>query len=1610
MRKVSCLILVVCLCVVGCNTNLGGVGGGKVNAPAGDPIRPTGDGPDSGQPLLGPVTVFLSSTRSTLIRGDDRENRATLTARSSTPAAFAWDVDAPAGLLSVGTAQEIFTVNTNGERIVTGSRLELTATGDPGPTGRRVTITATATDAAGISDNQSLSITVVRPEGSLAATISAAKTRVPPGKSVELTANISAGNPFTDDSPTNRASCERPGAVVPPDENPPYCINWTFNSIALGAEGLGELTADNLTEGDAVTASLVTYRAPVAFGPVIFTAEVWDAAGNRVTETITVTVAPDAQLSVISSSESTTVAPGKAVTLTANGEGGESPYDITFRTSENMGAQLVLGPCPDDISTLTGSAQVTCTGEETCEVCYIAPPDEAGSESVTVEIEDQLGDTTSTTIPLIVASPENLSVTMASAQGPSVKPGSTSQMTATIIGGTPPYTVCFGSDEGTLGGGDTGCGPIKGQGGAKDLTNCTCNAGDPATDGLDLVEVARTYTAPPQQKIDSIVVRVLDAVGAKATDSFSLEIVSSGSGGSGGTGTISLAPEIINTNGTTSTPCLGQNVTINANPTGGSGGNQFIWEVVGGTLLASEEEALVEMGGSAEYTAPQSTALTRTIRVTVTEQGGSTDSKDVNITVSPDPDAMIFADPVCPNSTGNTAAVLYAGLGATYDWTVDGTPVSTNGVNTITFDAGAIGPVALEVTVTNAHGCWSSGTKDVTVNANPDATITTDAAVCAGATGNSASVPNAGTGAVYEWTIVGGTIENGQGARLITYAAGTGATVELTVEITSGFGCEATGNTLVTVNPAPDATITADASVCANSMGNTAEVPDAGLGASYFWSVNGGAIIGSNTLPTVTYAAGPGPSLLLDVTVTSANGCEVNAVDVVVTVEPNPTPIISASPAEAVCDGATVTLDAGVYPSYLWSTGETTQTIDVTTGGTYSVTVTSANGCQGVDNILITVSSALQPTIVAIPGETVCDGTSVTLDAGGGYQSYLWSTGAITRQISVTTSGTYSVTVTDINGCEGTDDIDITVNPNPTPSILATPGATVCEGTTVTLDAGAGHSSYSWSTGATTQTINVTTSAIYSVTVMNAGGCTGSDSITITVNPNPTPTIVASPGVTVCDGTIVTLDAGAGHSSYLWSTGETTRTIEVTTTGTYDVTVTDAGGCTGNDSIDISVNPNLMPTITATPGADVCDGTTVTLDAGPFSTYLWAPGGQTTRTIAVTTGGTYSVTVTDATGCDGNDSIDITVNANPVPAIIAAPGTEVCDGTTVTLDAGAGFTSYLWAPGGQTTQTIDVTASGHYRVTVANAGGCEGSDDVDVTVNANPVPGILAIPGTTVCEGTTVTLNAGAGFSSYLWAPGGQTTRTIGVTSTGTYSVTVTNAQSCTGNDSIDITVNANPTPGILATPGADVCEGTTVTLDAGAGYSSYSWSTGATTQTINVTTSAIYSVTVENANGCTGSDSMNVTVNPNPTPTITASPGVTVCDGTTVTLDAGAYADYLWSTGETTQTIDVITTGTYSVTVTNAGGCTGNDSIDISVNPNLMPTIIATPGAEVCDGTTVTLDAGPFSTYLWAPGGQTTRTISVTTAGTYSVTVTDATGCDGSDSIDITVNANPVP
>ncbi|MFZ2492900.1 MAG: hypothetical protein WA208_15565, partial [Thermoanaerobaculia bacterium] len=380
-------------------------------------------------------------------------------------------------------------------------------------------------------------------------------------------------------------------------------------------------------------------------------------------------------------------------------------------------------------------------------------------------------------------------------------------------------------------------------------------------------------------------------------------------------------------------------------------------------------------------------------------------------------------------------------------------------------------------------------------------------------------------------------------------------------------------------------------------------------------------------------------------------------------------------------------------------------------------------GCSAETTQTVTINAMPTATITPSGPTTFCAGSNVTLSAAGsggtGSYTYQWLnggspiTGATAATLLVSASGSYSVIASDTN-CQGlpSSPVTVTVNANPVVTITPSGPTTFCQGGNVTLTATAG-STYQWMkdgapiTGSA-QTLLVSSPGAYSVTVTNGSNCTGTSSpVNVSVSPNPTP-IITGP-TSVCPGGNVTLTAGSGFASYLWSNGATTQSITVAPTATtaYTVTVT-AGGCSGTSGTH-TVTIASAPSVAITGPAFVCPDAPFTLDAGAgFDTYLWS-NSATTRTITVSQSQatTYTVQVT-AGGCTASASKVVALSPSP-DATISTPSSvdsqSSRNGASVAAQSGA---SYAWSitngtiDGGQGTDSIlfSVGTSGEVVLTV----------------------------------------------------------------------------------------------------------------------------------------------------------------------------------------------------------------------------------------------------------------------------------------------------------------------
>ena len=859
------------------------------------------------------------------------------------------------------------------------------------------------------------------------------------------------------------------------------------------------------------------------------------------------------------------------------------------------------------------------------------------------------------------------------------------------------------------------------------------------------------------------------------------------------------------------------------------------------------------------------------------------------------------------------------------------------------------------LTVTDANGCTGSTSFFVAENALPEATITGDLSFCAG---SATSLAGPAGMSDYNWS------GNNAGPVIGVTAPGT-----YSLTVTDNNGCENSTSVEVSQYPQPQPQIEGDLSFCADtfSMLSLNEAYD-----QILWSD------GSTGPLFVAQVSGT-----VSATVTDNNGCEST---VSATVEVQPLPDFVFTGPQVFCEDASVTLGTnGNFSAYEWSTGGTASTEVVDTPGTVSLTVTDANGCSSTNSITLE-ENALPDA--EIDGELVyCEGAGTTLTGPTGMANYEWTGNASGQTLGVTAPGTYSLTVTDNNGCQNSGTVIVLENPQPEPEI--TGDLAFCADTSGVLSLTELYEGYEWSDGSSGPELAVAAPGIISVTVTDSNGCENSVAEAVEVQPLPTFGITGNRAF--CEEAAVTLGADSTFASYEWSTGATTNSITVAEPGEISLTVTDTNGCSSTNTIMLVEND--LPVAEISGDFNFCAGETTMLSApAGLAAYEWG-NGDTTAVISVAEAGNYGLTVTDAFGCSASTVVAVAEDALPVPEIQGT--TAFCPDSTVTLSLNQPYQAYEWSTGA-VGSSIEVDIAALITVSVTNEAGCVGSDTLETQVF--PALQVEILGNTAYCAGDSLALSADANFPVYQWNTGAEG-ETISISSPGDYSLTVTDANGCPAAASTTIVENDLPEPEIT---GQDFfCAGDSTALEATNGFESYLWSDGTMAADFVVTTQGTSMVTVTDANGCVGTASFFVDEIALPTPQINGVPAF--CPGTSTTLSASAiYNTYQWSTGDTSGTTIISAPGDVALTVTNAQGCAGTTSVEAVEYTAQVPQIDGQP--NFCPGTSTALTAETgFESYLWSNNASTPE-VEITSPGTIEVVVTDSNGCVTSNSIEVGV------
>ncbi len=988
--------------------------------------------------------------------------------------------------------------------------------------------------------------------------------------------------------------------------------------------------------------------------------------------------------------------------------------------------------------------------------------------------------------------------------------------------------------------------------------------------------------------------------------------------------------------------------------------------------------------------------------------------------------------PTCGNSNGSIDVNTISGGFSPYDIACTG---QTTAYNTSSHTFSSLGDGSYTITVTDDHGCSNTATVNLASAVNPDATFTYNGNQCFNAQSyNFTHTGTPATGETYNWSFSGGvpassTVENPTG---VTFTTSGAHNVSLT--ITAG-GCIDTYNQNITVYPEPVPNVVTTDENCGNCDGTA--TADLGF-SSYTWSSSGNTSNAETGLCAGSYS----------VQVQNANGCVATENFTIGSNGTTPTANVVTTP--PLCPGdcnatATVNASGPATFTYAYSSGSTpnNQTTAGLCAGSFDVTVSDGTNpaCFVVENFNIVDPPAMVLTMNGIDANCGLSNGSASVSVSGGTSpyNYNWSNGGNTSAISGIPAGSYTVTVTDANGCVQVN--TVIINDTGAPFTVTTSvdqdvqcdGA--CDGEATATAVGAGPFTYQWSSGTNPTNFAVVGLCAGTHTVsVTEGACTLTETVVISEPAAITASVTSNDAhCGQSDGDITVNPSGGTISvdySYEWdcTPAQFTQTASNLPAGTYHVTVTDDNSCTAQfigsimDVGGVAINETHASTLCSY--SNDGSATINVLSGDPDFTYAWSHGinqttSATSHTLSNLSPQPYTVTVTDVWGCSAVTNFNI--NSAPTLNVSITSSADVscngvCDGeATASGVGGTGLISYDWGVGNGTSPNAAANTGlcqGNYTVTVTDANTCTATAPVTIS---EPSPITLLLSSTNShCnqnDGTaSVVPSGGTSPYTYLWSGGTQPTNAnnTGLSAVGSpYTVQVTDDNGCmaVGN----VTINNEPGATVSISNSTDITcfgynDGTaTVSIGGGAPPFTIEWGTTPVQSTATAVNlgPGTHTVTVTDMFGCTYQ--ANATINEPSAFTVNAAAPVIdcfgTCTGTALATPTGGTSPYtyLWSDFQNSQMAINLCAGTYDITVTDDNGCTATDNLVLDENDPIVLSADITPSdcGQSNGAIDLTISGGSSGAMIidWDYGPHTEDLVNIP-AGTYTVTVTDNKGC----------------
>jgi large repetitive protein len=1091
-------------------------------------------------------------------------------------------------------------------------------------------------------------------------------------------------------------------------------------------------------------------------------------------------------------------------------------------------------------------------------------------------------------------------------------------------------------------------------------------------------------------------------------------------------------PSVISTSvsAQTNVSCFGgSNGQATISASGGTSGYTYSWAPSGGTAATASGLA----AGSYTCTVTDANTCTKTQAVTITAPTA--------LVVTPASQANVN----CNGGSNGAASVSVSGgtTSYSYNWT-PGNPPGDGTASVTGLTAGS-----WTCTVTDANACSATRTFSITQPSVISTSVSAQTNVsCFGGSNGQATISASGgtSGYTYSWAPSGGTAATASGLAAGSY----------TCTVTDANTCTKTQAVTITAPTALVVTPASQANVSCNGGSNgAASVSVSGGTTSYSYNWTPGNPPGDGTASVTGLTAGSWTC-----TVTDANAC--NATRTFSITQPSVISTSVSAQTNVSCFGgsngqATISASGGTSGyTYSWApSGGTAATASGLAAGSYTCTVTDANTCTKAQAVTITAPTALVVT-PASQANVSCNGgsngaASVSVSGGTTSYSYNWTPGNPpgdgTASVTGLTAGSWTCTVTDANSCSTTQTFSITA---PT-ALVVTPVAQTnvsCFGgsngaASVSVSGGTTAYSFNWTpgnpTGDGSASVTGLTAGTWTCTVTDANACSATQTFSIT-SPTAISVVTATHVNISCNGgsngsaSINTPTGGTPGYTYDWTpgapTGDGTTAVSGLTAGSYTCTVTDANTCTATQTFNITEPSTISSSISAQTNVTCSGGSngsaTVSASGGtPGYTYLWMPGGATTATATGLAAGSYTCTITDANTCTKTQTVTIT---QPSGISASISGTNVtCNGyangtASVSASGGTGTLTYTWAPSGGSASSASALAPGSYTCTVTDASSCSLQKTIALTQ-----PAVLTITtissNSAVCSGDLLSLSSalsgGSATYTYSWSgPNGFTSTLqnpsisgVSTAAGGSYTLTASDANSCTstGTNTISVTVNSLPTPTFSVAPNPTLAGLNAAFVSPTPAITLFSWNFGDASAATGSSTAHVYgsggtftpTLSVTDVNGCNGSVTTTVTVNTS-VAAISSSPVFCIGDDP-ITL-THEITGGTWTSSNTVSATVGLTTGV--VTAVAPGYATITYHIGAGYTQTVLAMVAPLPIpisglASTCEGATSGLFNTSGGSGSWSSSnsaiasiGTASGVVSGISPGTATITYTNAYGC----------------